>query len=230
MAEKNSGRHAGHRERMRKKFLKYGFDGFAEHEILEMLLYYSIPRKNTNELSYELLDKYHSLANVFEATPEGLMSIAGISEVTATLLTMVPQLSKAYEKSKRKSKVCLDSTEALGEYAVWLFKDSVKYEELALICLDANRRVYWSGIVIHGTLDSVEAYPRVVAEAALNQKASKIVLAHNHPGGTLAPSLADKTATEALVKALKGIEIEVLDHIIVSGARYFSMKEMGFKF
>lgn len=230
MTEKNSGMHKGHRERMRKKFLKSGFDGFADHEILEMLLYYSIPRKNTNDLAHELLDKYNSLTNVFEATPEGLMSVSGVSEVTAVLLTMVPKLSKVYENSKWESRICLDSTELMGEYAVRMFRDRVKYEEFALICLDANRCVHWSGMVIPGTLDRAEAYPRNVAEAALNHKAAKVVFVHNHPGGTLAPSIADKNATEVLVKALNGIGIEVLDHIIVSGTRYFSMKQMGFAF
>ena len=108
-------------------------------------------------------------------------------------------------------------------------KDKID-EEFAIICLDANRCVHWSGTVLKGTIDATPAYPRTVAAEALKHNAAKIILAHNHPSGTLTSSVADKDSTEILTKALKGIGIEVLDHIIVSGTRYFSMKEAGFRF
>ena len=229
MAKSNGGVHKNHRIRMRKKFREHGFDGFADHEILEMLLYYCIPRKDTNDLAHNILDKYDTLADLFDASPEELMRETGISEVTATLLSMVPKLSKVYEKSKWDRVKHLKDTEELGQFAVSMFMDKLN-EEFALICLDANRRVRWSGIIIKGTIDRTEAYPRVVVSEALKHKATKVVLAHNHPNGTLASSIADKEATEILVRVLKGIGIEVLDHIIVSGTRYFSMKESGFRF
>lgn len=226
---KNDASYEKHRERVREKFLKNGFDGFLEYEILEMLLFYCIPRIDTKPIARELLKQYKTLANVCDATPQELMNVKGVGEVTATFLSMVPKLSKAYEISKWDRAICLDSTEILGEYAISMFKGS-NYEEFGLICLDANRCVHWSDIIIKGTIDRIEAYPRVVADEILKHNANKVVFAHNHPSGTLAPSIADKNATEALVKVLKGIGIEVLDHIIVSGNRYFSMAEMGFKF
>lgn len=229
MAESNGGVHKDHRARMRKKFREHGFDGFADHEILEMLLYYSVPRRNTNPLAHKILDKYRTLANVFDASPEELMRETGISEVTATLLSMVPKLSKVYETSKWNRMDCLSDVETLGQYAISLFKDKLN-EEFALICLDSNRRVHWSGIIVKGTIDRTEAYPRVVVNEALKHNAVNVVLAHNHPGGTLAPSVADKETTDTLARVLKGIGINVLDHIIVSGNRYFSMQEMGFRF
>ena len=227
MADGKGGVHENHRARMRKKFREHGFDGFADHEILEMLLYYSVPRMNTNPLAHRILDKYKTLANVFDAPPEEIMKEFKLSEVTATLLSMVPKLSKVYETSKWERETCLPDAESLGKYAISLFKDKVN-EEFALICMDANRCVHWSGIIVKGTIDRTEAYPRVVVEEALKHKAVNVVFAHNHPNGTLAPSVADKQATEALIKVLKGIEINVLDHIIVSGNGYFSMREMGF--
>ena len=229
MSASDGGVHKNHRSRMRKKFRENGFDGFAEHEILEMLLYYSVPRMNTNPLAHKILNKYKTIANVFDASPDELMSEVGVSEVTATLLSMIPKLSKVYETSKWERMVCLDDTDTLGEYVVPMFKDKLN-EELALICLDANRCVHWSGIIIKGTIDRTEAYPRLIIDEALKHKAIRIVLAHNHPSGTLAPSVSDRESTEILVKLLKGIGIELLDHIIVSGTRYFSMREMGFKF
>ena len=227
MADGKGGVHKDHRARMRKKFREHGFDGFADHEILEMLLYYSVPRMNTNPLAHRILDKYKTLANVFDTPAEELMKELKISEVSATLLSMIPKLSKVYETSKWERKTCLPDVESLGKYAISLFKDKVN-EEFALICMDANRCVHWSGIIIKGTIDRTEAYPRIVVEEALKHKAVNVVFAHNHPSGTLPPSVADKQATEELIKVLKGIEISVLDHIIVSGNGYFSMHEMGF--
>lgn len=229
MSENNGGVHKGHRERMREKFKKNGLEGFSEHEIIEMLLYYCIPRKNTNQLAHDIMAEYKNLANVFDASVEELMHIDGVSEVTATLLSMVPELAKRYEVSKWDRKKCLPDTESIGRYAVTMLKDAV-YENFALICLDSNRRVKSSGIIVKGTIDRTEAYPRVVVYEALKQNATSVVFAHNHPDGTLVPSLADKVATEELVKILGSIGIKVLDHIIVSGNRYFSMQEMGFKF
>ncbi len=219
--------HKKHRSRMRAKFREHGLDAFNEHEILEILLYYCIPRKDTNELAHEILDKYKTLANVFDATPEELMNETGVSEVTATLLSMIPKLSQAYDNSKWRKHNYLKSTEEYGQYAVSLLKDKQK-EEFVLVCLNSNRLVRWSGTILKGTIDSTEAYPREIVNKALSYKATKVILAHNHPGGTLAPSVSDKESTKILIEALGGIGIEVLDHIIVSGNRYFSMKEMGF--
>ncbi len=227
MSDSKGGVHKDHRARMRKKFRDHGFDGFADHEILEMLLYYSVPRINTNPLAHRILDKYKTLANVFDAPAEELMKEFKISEVSATLLSMVPKLSKVYETSKWDKKECLPDAESLGSYAASLFKDKLN-EEFALICMDANRCVNWGGIIIKGTIDRTEAYPRIVVNEALKHNAINVAFAHNHPGGTLAPSVADKEATDVLVKVLKGIGINVLDHIIVSGNGYFSMQEMGF--
>ena len=118
----------------------------------------------------------------------------------------------------------------MGNYAISMFKDVTKNEQVAVISVNANRRVKWSDIISKGSIDSSEIDPCYVVEKVLKHKVKTIILAHNHPNGTLAPSIADKEATEALVKIFKSIGIEVLDHIIVSGTRYFSMKEAGFRF
>ena len=229
MAKSDSELHKGHRQRMREKFRKYGFDGFADHEVVEMLLFYCYPRMAPNKLAHKILDKYGSLADLFDASPEELMIETGISEVTATLFSMISKLSKGYEKAKWDRVKYLKNTEETGQFAVSMFTDT-QNEEFALICLDANRRICWSGVIIKGTVDRTEAYPRIVVKEALKHQATKVVFVHNHPSGTLSASVADKEATEVLIKTLKCIDIEVLDHIIVSGTRYLSMKEMGFRF
>ena len=137
-------------------FSEHGFDGFAEHEVLEMLLYYAIPRRDTNPLAHSILNEYNSIANVFEADVSELAKLPGLSESSATLLSMVPHLSRVYEKSKCDRDNLLHDTESIGQYAVSLLKGKVN-EEFALICLDANRRVHWSGIIAKGTIDRIDA-------------------------------------------------------------------------
>lgn len=221
--------HDGHRTRMRERFFENGFDGFSEHEILEMLLYFTIPRRNTNEIAHDILDEYMTLANVFDADPQSLMDITGLKETSATLLTMIPHLFRVYETSKYTKQNLLHNTESIGQFAVSLFKDKVN-EEFALICLDSNRRVHWSGIIKTGEIDRIDAHPRRVMGEVIKHNAKTVIFAHNHPHGSLMPSVADKEATRQLTDLLRGIDVTVLDHIIVSGNRFYSMAEMGFTF
>lgn len=225
MAKKNL--HEGHRERLRDKFRKHGLDAFSEHEILELLLCYSVPRKDTNELAHKIIDEYKTLINVFDAPMEELENEMKLSEVGATLIAMVPQLAKVYETLKWKRKAHLPDTEAIGQYTVSLFKEKLN-EEFGIICLDGNRNVKWGGTILKGTINETVAYPRIVVKEVLRHNASQVVFIHNHPSGTLAPSVADKQATEKLVNILRSIDVNVLDHIIVSKDSYFSMAEMGF--
>jgi len=229
MQAKDDAIHKDHRARMRKKFAEHGFDGFAEHEILEFLLYYAIPRRDTNPLAHAILNEYKSLANVFEADAKELAKIPGLSENSATLLSMVSHLCRAYEQSKCARGALLNDTDAIGRYAVSLLKGKV-LEEFGLICLDSFRRVHWSGIIAKGTLDRIEAYPRMVVSEVIKHHAKNVIFVHNHPNGSLTPSVSDKNTTRQLVEVLKSIDVVTLDHIIVSDNRFFSMKEMGFIF
>ncbi len=229
MPQKDDAIHKNHRSRMRKRFAEHGFDGFAEHEVLEMLLYYAIPRRDTNPLAHSILNEYKSIANVFEADVSELAKIPGLSESSATLLSMVPHLARVYEKSKCDREQCLNNTDAIGQYAVSLLKGKIN-EEFALICLDANRCVHWSGIIVKGTIDRIEAYPRLVVGEVLKHHAKYVIFAHNHPNGTLSPSAADKNTTKRLAEILRDIDVVALDHIIVSGSRFYSMAHMGFIF
>ena len=226
MAQKNDNFHKGHRERMRKRFLETGLKGFAEHEILEMLLFYTIPRCDTNPIAHAILEEYKTLANVFDADPVSLQKIPQVGENTATLLTMMPHLFRAYENSKYGKDCLIQDSCALGEYAASMLRGK-KYEEFALICLDSNRRVHWSGTIISGTIDQLEAYPRLVVEEVIKHNAKTVAFAHNHPGGAVRPSAEDRRATQILVELLNSIDVTVIDHIIVAGDRYYSMSEAG---
>lgn len=221
--------HKNHRQRMRKRFIQYGFDGFAEHEILEMLLYYAIPRRDTNPLAHSILNEYKTLANVFEAEAHELAKIPGVSENCAVLISMIPHLSRVYEHSRCSRDILLHNIDSIGQYAVSLLKGKVN-EEFALICLDSNRRVHWSGIIAKGTIDRIEAYPRLVVAEIIKHNAKNVIFAHNHPSGSIMPSIADKNVTKHLSELLKGLDVTTIDHIIVSGNQYYSMSEMGFIF
>jgi len=219
--------HKNHRKRMKNKFIEHGFEGFEEHEILEMLLYYAIPRKDTNPLAHTILNEYKTLANVFDADVHQLEKIPGLSKNSAVLLSMIPALARIYDKSKFEKQPYLHDTESIGKYAISLLKGK-QNEELALICLDSNRKVHWSGIITKGTIDRIEAYPRIVVSEVIKHNARCVIFAHNHPHNTLMPSAADRAATDNLVELLRGIDVVVIDHVIVSGDRYYSMAEMGF--
>ncbi len=229
MAKSDDSVHKNHRKRMRKRFLEQGFEGFADHEILEILLYYAIPRINTNPLAHEILKKYKTLYNVFNAPVSELTKFEGLGEAGANFLKMIPAISRLYESTLCENELLLHNTEAIGQYAVSLLKGQ-KNEKFALICVNSNRRVRWGGIILEGTIDQIEAYPREVAKEVLKHNAKTVIFAHNHTNGSIMPSEADKNATRVLADVLKGIGVVTLDHIIVSQNRYYSMAEMGFIF
>ncbi len=229
MAQNEKDIHKDHRKRVRNRFLQTKFEGFAEHEILEFLLFFSIPRCDTNPLAHRLLDKYNTLANVLDADPASLAQVPGMGENSAVLLSMIPSLCQAYETSKRVKGCLLEDSTTSGQYAVSMFKDAI-VEKFGLICLDSHRRVHWSGIIATGTIDRIDAYPRLVVNEILRHNANTVIFAHNHPHGSLVPSESDKYATRMLIETLRTMDIKVLDHIIVSNERYYSMAEAGFIF
>ncbi|MCE5286851.1 MAG: DNA repair protein RadC [Pelosinus sp.] len=218
--------HGGHRERVRKRFLEEGLDGFADHQVLELLLFYCIPIKDTNELAHKLLTEFGSLAGLFEASSEEICTRCHISSNAAVLLSLIPSLARRYFKGKWGEKPLLNSSAKAGEYAVSLFVGRT-YEVFYLLCLDAQNRVNYAALVHEGTINEAPVYPRLIVETALRHQASTVILAHNHPGGTLRPSGADKEVTEKIVTALGAIAIQVADHLIVAGQEYYSFMEHG---
>jgi DNA repair protein RadC len=218
--------HEGHRKRLKERFLREGLDNFEAHQVLELILFYSIPRRDTNEIAHELLKKYGSLANVFEADINDLIKTPGIGENSAFILSLIPSLARRYFKDKWGSKPVIDSSSKAGQYAVSLFAGRL-YEAFYVICLDAQNKVNFPVLLHEGTINESPVYPRLVVEAALRHQANSVILAHNHPGGSLKPSQADIEVTERIRTALESISIRVIDHIIVAGDKYVSFAEMG---
>jgi DNA repair protein RadC len=218
--------HEGHRQRIRRRVIEGGLDSFEPHQILELLLFYSIPRKDTNEIAHKLIDRFGSLSGVFEADIPELCKIKGISENSAVLLSVIPSLARIYSKDRWGDKPELDSSSKAGKYTINLFTGK-NYECFYLIALDAQKRVQYAAQVHEGTINEAPIYPRLLVETALRHQANSVLIAHNHPGGSLKPSSADLEATKRIINALNAIDISVVDHIIVAGDKYFSFAEKG---
>lgn len=218
--------HTGHRERVKNRFINEGLDNFEDHQVLELLLFYSIPVKDTNEIAHALIRRYGSLSAVLEADVADLMTIPGIGKNSAVFLSMLPSISRRYFKDRWGDKPQLNSTTRAGKYLVSLFAGR-SYELFYIICLDAQNRVNHAALVHEGTIDQAAVYPRVVVETALRHQSHSVMIAHNHPGGTLRPSAADIEVTRLVKSALEPISIRVLDHIIVAGDGYFSFADKG---
>ena len=218
------GVHDGHRDRMRERFLLEGPDGLADHELLEMLLYGTIPRGNTNEVAHSLLDEFGSFTNLIESDPHEITKTAGVGEKSAIFLSLLHELVRRYENEKLEEKSALTSISRCADYCMTLLRFCAT-ERFYVICLDSRRRVIHTAKVSEGTVGHAHVPIRTVVEKALRYNATGIVLCHNHPRGNVRPSNDDIHLTSELKKALLPLGIEVVEHIIVGDHQYFSFFE-----
>lgn len=220
------GVHDGHRERLKSRFMEHGLDSFNELNALELLLFYAIPRKDTNVIAHALLDRFGSLSGVFDAGTRELMEIPGIGENAALLIKLVPQMMKKSRMSKVNDIRSFRSSAEMGRFLVPRFMD--QQEEVAmLLCLDSRKSLISCEILNRGVVNAVDITVRRMVELALKNKAVSLVLAHNHPEGIALPSREDEVFTHRAGEALRLMGMELLDHIIVAGDRYFSMRDSG---
>jgi len=213
--------HEGHRERMRNKYVNKGIEVFEQHEILEMLLFYAIPRKNTNDIAHRLLEACGSLSAVFDAPIDILMQ-QGLSYNAAVLLHMIPDLSRAYQSDKFDNEEKIITNENIGKKMVHLFAG--KNEECVYaFFLDAKGKEKYSGIISKGDASSAPLFSKDIVSIAARCKAVTVIIAHNHPSGVAFPSRADLEATADIADALDTIGIHLADHIIVADRDYISL-------
>ena len=215
--------HEGHRLRMRERYGKQGgLDGFAPHEVLELWLYYAIPQKNVNALAHELLDRFGSLHGVFHADPQQLKQVKGIGEYASTFLSLLPKVVKYMEMERAGESVKISNRKEAEDYCVRLLAGE-KRELFYAVCMNGQMQVLHNALIAKGSLSNVPAYPRVVAEAVLNHNAHSVMLCHNHPGGSVFPSQGDMEVTRQLAALLHGLEVVLIDHMIVTEKSAFSM-------
>lgn len=220
------GIHDGHREKMRRRFLETGLAGFADHEALELLLFYAIPRRDTNALAHVLLERYGSLGATLAAPVEDLQKVDGVGESAALLLRLVPMLTER-SRARESAPVILNSTERAGEYLLHRF-DGKKYELVYELCLDRKGKLLVSKLLTEGDVNGAELNIRKLVENALLANASAVILSHNHPSGVALPSGEDFATTDRVRTALEGVGIQLVDHIIVADGDFVSMRDSGY--
>ena len=218
--------HAGHRERMRKRYLQEGPDGFADHELLEMLLFGIIPRGDVNEIAHNLLHTFGSFYNMITADPYEIAKLKDVGLNTGIFLSQLHELMRRCEREKRESKPVLSSPAASVNYCLSLLSNCLK-ERFYVVCMYARRNVLHHAMVSEGTLLGSTVLPRDVVEVAIRYRATSVLFCHNHPGGRAYPSGDDITLTLELKKLLSALEVQVIDHIIVAEQAYFSFAQNG---
>ena len=230
MNEKDS---QGHRERIKEKFLKNGIDGFAEYEILELLLTYCIPRKDTKPIAKELLNKFKSLDNVFKADLDKLSAIDGLGKNSVAFLKLIGDLPSIIYKDELKNKKLVDKeTLKISNKDILLkyLRNKIGYEEIEkfyIIYLSSSNEVIEFEENSVGTLDRSSVYPREIYKKVINLNAKSIILAHNHPSDNITPSKSDIELTNEIAKGLKNFGALLIEHIIITKNSYFSFLEEG---
>ena len=220
------GVHDGHRDRLRQSYLEHGLMSMNDINALELLLFYAIPRRDTNEIAHRLLDRFETLDGVFSASAEELQEVEGIGENAAALLTLIPEIMKKSRVSKGREIRQIRSSDDAGAYLLPYFlneRDEVVY----LLCLDTKRCVICCAEMGRGVVNSVDTGIRRIVEKALKVRASSVIIAHNHPDGIALPSREDEVFTRALYNALETVGIRLEDHIIAAEDDYTSMADTG---
>lgn len=227
MTDKKSGKqvknyHEGHRIRMKKRYIEQGIDGMADHEVLELLLFYALPYRDTNGLAHELLHRFGSLSNVLESDISVLQTVNGIGPNAALLLNFVPALAGRYYRDRWQERLSLNNGDEILDYVRTLFIGR-SLETFFMICLNSKGELKNTIKLAEGTSGEVVIYTPQVVEKALQQKCKYVIFAHNHPGGNANPSRSDVETTNSCLEALRLVGITVLDHVIVSGDSIASM-------
>ena len=219
--------HAGHRERLKTRYIEHGLDSFSDVEAIELLLFYAIPRRSTNELAHALLNRFHSFRGVLQAELTELESVPGIGENAALLIRLISSLSTRYQISGNAPSAVITGSAEAGAYLLPYFEFR-KEECSVLLCLDTAGRVIGCHRLAEGAPGMVSLSAREMVDLALRDKAARVILAHNHVSGVALPSTADVDVTGRVYRMLRMIEVELADHIIVSEGDFVSMRDSGF--
>ncbi|MBQ7345219.1 MAG: RadC family protein [Oscillospiraceae bacterium] len=220
--------HDGHRGRLRERFLAEGLDNFTDVQVLELLLFYCIPRQDTNALAHELLRQFGSLSQVLETSVEGLKTVKGIGENAATFLRLIPAVTRYYAVDRgMRNDAPLLTTEDVGKYLLGYFQGQSN-ETVYLLCLDAKCKPLCCPKIGEGSVNSAGVPVRRVVEAALSANATSVVLAHNHPSGIALPSKEDILTTRRVAAALDAVEVTLADHLVVADGDFVSMLQSGY--
>lgn len=213
------GAHDHHRERMRKRYYLSGFDSFSNHEILEMLLYYSIPRGDTNELAHRLIERFGDFNHVIEATPDELKSVKGIGDASAILLKLIEASLRVYASAYVESEVRYDTIKKIADF-MWPRFFGLDHERLYMLLLNNKMGIIDCIVLSEGAINATTIQARYIIERTIAKKAAGVVLAHNHPHGLATPSESDVLLTKRLYEGLALIDIPLVEHIVFAENRF----------
>jgi len=220
------GIHDGHRSRMKKQFLDNGLDSFDDHKVLELLLFYALPRGDTNPTAHELINRFGSIAAVFDAPAEELARVPGLGDNAVSLIKLIPELGRRYAVTRTSMDNILDTTEKAGAFLIPHFYGE-REETVYMVCLDGKRKVINCKMLGRGSVNSANVSIRKIVETALLYNATSVILAHNHTSGIALPSREDEYATLKAAEALRAVDVILTDHIIVAEDDFVSLADNG---
>ncbi|MBE6728064.1 MAG: hypothetical protein E7562_05395 [Ruminococcaceae bacterium] len=221
--EKKENPHKEHRKRVKEEFLANGFNSKTpEHKILELLLFFCIPRIDTNDIAHQMIDKFGSISGVLDAPVEELVKFKGITESNAVLLKLIMPVSNAYRRSLRHKGFGFRNHDEIGDFLRDCFL-GLSEEKLGILCLNGALQFLSFDYVASGDLTSVGVSTRKIIEYVLKTDATCVIMAHNHPGGIALPSPADEQITQVVSEALSHIGVHLLDHVVIADDDYVSM-------
>ena len=223
----NDSIHAGHRERLRKRFLDEGLDTFNDINALELLLFYCVPRKDTNELAHRLINYFGNYTNVLSAPISELRKVEGVSEFIATYISIQGAAVRYYMINRKLGGTVVRSTDDYGNILLPYFIGK-NNETVMVLCLDAKSKVLCCREVSKGSVNAASISIRKIMDVALSSNATSVILAHNHPSGLAVPSTEDIHTTRRVAKALEAVDVILVDHLIVADADYTSLAQSGF--
>ena len=216
----------GHRKRLRERFLRAGESGLHDHELIELLLTYAIPRKDTKAIAKKLLDRFGTMNGILEAEQGELREIDGLGPASVALLKLIHTLNlKSLDPIIKRT----DVLKSPGTVADYFRKRMRKFREerFVVAVVDTRNKVIDIKELQYGTVDQAVVYPRRVVEFALERRARGVIIIHNHPSGECAPSREDHRITGEIRNALNTVSITLLDHVIVGTEDHFSFKDAG---
>ncbi len=217
---------AGHRERLRQKFLTHGLEKLTDDEIVELLLTLATPRQDCKRIAREALHRFDGLAGVLEASLDKLQQVPGIGPKNAIGLKLVHEVARKFLKERLRGREFISSSREVYDYLLHSLRD-LKKEVFKVVFLNGRNEVIQVETLFEGSLTSSAVYPREVIKSALDHHAAALVFAHNHPSGDPAPSSQDFSITRDLFLAGKIMSIQVLDHLIIGRNRYYSFADQG---
>ena len=216
----------GHRKRLREKFIQSGLAGFADYEVVELLLSLGTPRKDCKPQAKEAIKRFKTLRGVLSASVEELQQVKGIGPHSAFGIKLMQDVARQYLKEQIIDKPFFQSSREIFDYLYHSMRD-LKKEVFKVLYLTSQNQIIDTADLFKGTLDSAAIAPREIVEQALAHNAAALIFAHNHPSGNCEPSKSDKDITRDLVFAGCTVQIKILDHLIIGNNRYFSFAGEG---